>query len=109
MGEREAHPQSIGKRDNVTSSLAHPSSHSVFPPVHVLQMYLQHLNFLSVAVSGDGMFSEVMLTAVRRFQESHNRHDSSFSSSLLVDGHLNSVTFQYLRQAFLTLYASVFR
>lgn len=73
------------------------------------QMYLQHLNFLSVAVSGDGMFSEVMLTAVRRFQESHNRHDSSFSSSLLVDGHLNSVTFQYLRQAFLTLYASMFR
>lgn len=72
-------------------------------------MFLQHLNFLSTAVQIDGAFSELMLTAVRRFQESHNKHDSSFSSSLHLDGHLTSVTFQYLRQAFLTFYASMFR
>ena len=72
-------------------------------------MYLQHLNFLSLAVQLDGCYSDVLLVAVRRYQVAHNEHESSFSSALLEDGHLNSVTFQYLRQAFLTVYASMLR
>lgn len=72
-------------------------------------MYLQHLNFLSVAVQINEEFTDITLTAVRKFQESHNNYDSSFSSSLLEDGHLTCVTFQYLRQAFLTVYASMSR
>lgn len=72
-------------------------------------MYLQHLNYLSLAVRRDGVFSDVTLAAVCQFQAAHNLYDSSYSSSLLEDGHLTSVTFQYLRQAFITVYASMFR
>lgn len=73
------------------------------------QMYLQNLNFLSRAVPIDGVFSSITLVAVQKFQESHNKHDFSFSSSLPSQGYLTPVTFQYLRQAFLTLYASMFK
>ena len=74
-----------------------------------LQMFLQNLNYLSVAVQIDGVFTDLTLSAVRKFQQSHNQYDSSFSSSLPEDGHLTTVTFQYLRQAFLTVYASMLR
>ena len=74
-----------------------------------LQVYLQQLNFLSVGVAVDGVYSDLMVSAVRSFQESHNKHERGFSPTLLEDGHLTPVTFQYLRQAYLTLYASMFR
>ncbi len=51
----------------------------------------------------DGVYSDLTLSAVRRFQEAHNKHESGFSPALPVDGHLTPVTFQYLRQAFLTI------
>ena len=74
------------------------------------QLYLQHLNYLSLTVKIDDTFSDVMLIAVRRFQEAHNQHNSRFSSSLEENGYLTTVTFfQYIRQAFLTVYASMLR
>ena len=76
-------------------------------------MFLQHLNYLSLAVQMDGVFSHLTLLAVRQFQAAHNKHSStkSYASSLALseDGYLTPVTFQYLRQAFLTVYASMLR
>ena len=42
-------------------------------------------------------------------QTAHNRHEAKFSMCLPENGHLTPPTYQFLRQAFLTIYASMLR
>ena len=43
------------------------------------------------------------------FQSAHNHHEAPYSVALPENGHLTSPTYQFLRQAFLTIYASMLR
>ena len=51
---------------------------------------------------------EVMWLLIH-FQKSHNTHESKYSAVLPENGYLTGPTFQFLRQAFLTIYTSLLR
>lgn len=73
------------------------------------QVYLQRLNYISVTYKVDGVYCDTTLNAVRNFQRAHNKFEAQYSSELPENGYLTATTFQYLRQAFLTLFASMMR
>jgi hypothetical protein len=73
------------------------------------QMYLQRLNYLSVSYKISGEYDDITLRAVQTFQRAHNHHEARFSVALPESGCLTSTTFQFLRQAYLIIYASMVR
>jgi len=77
--------------------------------IHIIfsQLFLQRLNYLSLSYKIDGVYSEVTLNAVRRFQTSHNKRRALLT--LPENGLLTAACFQYLRQGFITIYASLIR
>lgn len=72
-------------------------------------MFLQQLNYLSLATEINGTFSDLISLAILNFQKAHNKYESKATRSLPEDGTLTPLTLQYLRQAFITVYASLLR
>lgn len=42
-------------------------------------------------------------------QRAHNHHEAQFSVAVPENGHLSGTTYQFLRQAYITIYASMVR
>ncbi|CAI8015517.1 hypothetical protein GBAR_LOCUS9603 [Geodia barretti] len=97
----------------VTNHLYGNTPQSIAEAAHTItlqaQMYLQRLNYLSVSYKITGEYDDITLNAVKTFQRAHNHHEAQFSVVVPETGHLSPTTYQFLRQAYITIYASMVR
>jgi hypothetical protein len=97
----------------ITNHLYRNTPQSIAEAAHTItlqaQMYLQRLNYLSVSYKITGEYDDITLNAVKTFQRAHNHHEAQFAVAVPESGHLSPTTYQFLRQAYITIYASMVR